>query len=302
MNWIAVEMTLDAAQVEGVAQALMQAGASSVDVSDAAFGSELERPIYAEHGGAAFPAWELNRVTALFPGEIDLQQTLAAAAKLAGCGLPPCRIARVDDRDWVRLTQAQFAPIRVSARLWIVPTWHQPPDPAAINVVLDPGLAFGTGSHATTRLCLRWLDERLRPGCSMIDYGCGSGILAIAARKLGAARVTGVDIDAQALEASRANARLNYVNVEFLDARAAPPEAADVLAANILAAPLKALAPLCSRLVRRGGCLLLSGILEAQAAEVAHAYSPWFDTQVGASDEGWVRLDGLRRSQSEGGS
>jgi ribosomal protein L11 methyltransferase len=300
MTWIAVEMTLDAAQVEALAEALMQAGAQSVDVADAAAGSDRERPIFGEPGADSAPTWRRNRVTALFPEETDLSETLAAAAKLAGRGLPAYRIARIEDRDWVCLTQSQFAPIRVSARLWIVPTWHTAPDPGAINIVLDPGLAFGTGDHPTTRLCLRWLDERLEAGRSVIDYGCGSGILAIAAAKLGASPVIGVDIDVQALEASRCNARLNTVGAEFVDAGAATPDPADVVVANILSGPLKALAPLFSRLVRARGCLVLSGVLAGQANEVARAYSPWFDMQVGASDQGWVRLEAARRDDRTG--
>jgi ribosomal protein L11 methyltransferase len=209
---------------------------------------------------------------------------------------PDYKIAEVAEQDWVRLTQSQFDPIRVSARLWIVPSWHASPDPTAINIILDPGLAFGTGGHPTTRLCLDWLDRHMSPGCSVIDYGCGSGILAIAAAKLGAARVRGVDIDAQAVQSSRYNAQRNCVIAEFSDANEPPPEPADVVLANILSNPLIALAPLLARLTLPGGTLVLSGILPLQAAEVAHEYRTWFHIGPPATDEGWVRLSGTRLS------
>ncbi|MGH8676972.1 MAG: 50S ribosomal protein L11 methyltransferase, partial [Burkholderiales bacterium] len=207
MPWIAVELTLDASAASAVAEALLEAGAISVDLTDAQAGTDLERPIFNEPATDAAAAWDLNRLRALFPEQSDIVAALEQARRKAQLtSLPPHRILLVEEQDWVRLTQRQFEPIRISDRLWIVPSWHAAPAPHAINIVLDPGGAFGTGSHATTRLCLQWLDQNLRPGNSVIDYGCGSGILAIAAAKLGANRVTGVDIDPQALAASRYNA------------------------------------------------------------------------------------------------
>ncbi len=293
-------MTLDTTEVDSLVEALLAAGAESIDLADAAAGTLGERPIFAESGEDATPAWKRSRLTALFPQNTDLAAALTAAAQLAKRSLPEYRVARLDDQDWVRRAQSQFAPINVSRRLWIVPSWHRAPVPAAINIMLDPGLAFGTGSHPTTRLCLIWLDEHLEPGQSVIDYGCGSGILAIAAAKLGAWRVVGVDIDAQALKASRYNARLNNVDAHFIAAGAPAPDAADVVVANILSGPLKVLAPLLAALVRAGGRLVLSGVLAAQAEEVAQEYLPWFDVRVGASDEGWVRLEGLKRKARTG--
>lgn len=290
-------MTLDATQVDALAEALLRAGADSVDVADAAAGTDRECPIFGEDAASA---WSRNRLTALFPADTDLAAALATASELAARSLPEYRVTLLDDQDWVRLTQRQFAPVRISNRLWIVPSWHRAPDPGAINIVLDPGLAFGTGGHPTTRLCLRWLDEGLQPGQSVVDYGCGSGILAIAAAKLGASRVIGVDIDAQALESSRYNARLNNVAVDFLSAADPAPDPADVVLANILSSPLKVLAPLLAGLVRIGGRLVLSGVLAAQAEDIAQTYSAWFEMQVGAADEGWVRLEALRRQDDTG--
>jgi ribosomal protein L11 methyltransferase len=288
-------MTLEATQVDLLTEALLRAGADSVDVSDAAAGTDGERPIFGELGEGVATAWHRNRVTALFPAGTDLASALAAASELAGCSLPEYHVSRVDDQDWVKLTRTQSTPTRISDRLWIVPSWHQAPNPRAVNIVLDPGLAFGTGSHPTTRLCLRWLDERLEPGQSVVDYGCGSGILAIAAAKLGASRVIGVDIDPRALESSRYNARLNNVAAEFRSAADPAPDPADVVLANILSGPLKVMAPLLATLVRTGGHLILSGILAGQAEDLTRAYSGWFEVGVGADDEGWVRLDALKR-------
>ena len=196
----------------------------------------------------------------------------------------------------MRLTQAQFEPIQISARLWIVPTWHVPSDPAAINIVLDPGLAFGTGSHPTTRLCLRWLDDNLRGGESVLDYGCGSGILAIAALKLGAAHAVGIDVDSQAVSASRDNAAANRVgNVQFYQPDNAPQGSHDLVVANILTNPLRMLAPLLANATRQGGQIVLSGILEEQAQDVMNIYRQWFDLNAPIFEEGWACLSGRKR-------
>jgi ribosomal protein L11 methyltransferase len=218
----------------------------------------------------------------------------SAAVEAGLRGMPTYEIREVADQDWVRLTQDQFDPIRVSARLWIVPSWHDIPDPTAINIILDPGLAFGTGSHPTTRLCLDWLDRHMTSGCSVIDYGCGSGILAIAAAKLGAARVQGVDIDPQAVLSSRDNAKRNAAIAKFSNVNDDPPDPADIVLANILSNPLKVLAPLLAQLTVPGGTLVLSGILQPQAADVAGAYRSWFAIEPPVVDEGWVRLSGIR--------
>jgi ribosomal protein L11 methyltransferase len=286
---------VDAAKVLAVSDALLEAGAFSVDVADAQAGTDRETPIFGEPGQDLELAFGSNRIVALFEPEADLPSVIERACAAAGLSFSPeYKITEIAEQDWVRLTQSQFTPIRVSARLWIVPSWHSSPDPTAINIILDPGLAFGTGSHPTTRLCLDWLDRHMSPGCSVIDYGCGSGILAIAAAKLGAARVRGVDIDAQAVLSSRYNAERNDVIAEFSNVDEAPPEPADVVLANILSNPLKVLAPLLARLTVPGGTLVLSGILPSQAADVADAYRSWFDIEAPALDDGWVRLSGTR--------
>ena len=288
---------VDAATVSAVSDALIEEGAFSVDVADAEAGTDRETQIFGEPGQDLEAAFGLNRVVALFVPQSGVRGALDRAMAAAGLlTAPGYTITEIAEQDWVRLTQSQFDPIRVSARLWIVPSWHAKPDPAAINIVLDPGLAFGTGSHPTTRLCLDWLDRHVTPGCSVIDYGCGSGILAIAAAKLGAARVRGVDIDEQAVLSSRYNAEHNDVTAEFSNADEASPEPADLVLANILSNPLKVLAPLLAGLTVPDGMLVLSGILPPQAADVADAYRPWFDMEPPVVDEGWVRLTGIRRN------
>ena len=288
-------MIIDAAPVAALSDALIEEGALSVDVADAQAGTQGETPIFGEPGRAPETAFGLNRVIAIFAPDADWAASLQRAMTAAGLPIAPeYKISEVQEQDWVRLTQSQFEPIRASNRLWIVPSWHVSPDPAAINIVLDPGLAFGTGSHPTTRLCLDWLDRNMSPGCSVLDYGCGSGILAIAAAKLGAARVRGVDIDEQAVLSSRYNAQRNCVVAEFFNADEAPPEPADVVLANILSNPLKVLAPLLTTLTLPGGRLVLSGILPPQAADVAEAYRAWFDIESPVIDDGWVRLSGTR--------
>jgi len=297
MPWIAAELILSAQVAAVFADALLEQGAVSVDLADANTGTVQERAIYQEPGERAAVAWGENRLVGLFAIGTDVKQALDYAASASGLGqLPSYRTYRVEDQDWVRLTQAQFEPIPVSDRISIVPTWHVASSQTPITIVMDPGLAFGTGSHPTTRLCLDWLDRFLQPGQTVIDYGCGSGILAITAAKLGAADVLGVDIDAQALQASRYNAEQNGVQPRFLDVDTHAIEVADVVIANILSGPLKVLAPLLSGLTRSGGRLVLSGILETQADELMEIYRDWFEMLPPVTREGWVRLDGIRLS------
>ena len=295
MSWLRVTLKTDAGSVDALTDQLLIAGALSVDVTDADAGTPRERALFVEPEVAGVPSWETATISALFDESIDVSACVAEA--LRATGLDPARgfeIERVANRDWVRATQSQFQPLRISPRLWVVPTWHSPPDPAAINLVIDPGLAFGTGAHPTTRLCLDWLDCNLQGGESVLDYGCGSGILAIAALKLGAARATGVDIDSAALLAARHNAMQNQSAARFESVDRAVSAEHDVVLANILANPLQLLAPLLAQATCRGGRIVLSGILEPQAAEVRDSYREWFDMGVTEHDEGWVLLSGRR--------
>ena len=306
MSWLTLIVDTDAAHAETLSDALFELGALSVDLLDADADTPDEQAIFGEPGEPPPGVWQHNRVSALFDADRDVAAIFrTAAAHIGLTQLPVHRIETLADNDWVRLTQSQFEPIPISFRLWIVPTWHTPADPDAINIVLDPGLAFGTGSHPTTRLCLRWLDEHVQGGESVLDYGCGSGILAIAALKLGAARAVGVDVDAQAVTASRDNAIANRVeNAHFYLPDAAPSDSAekqlaghpyDLVVANILTNPLRLLAPLLADATRQGGQIVLSGILESQAQDVMNIYQQWFDLNPPIFEDGWSCLSGRKR-------
>lgn len=296
MPWLAVTLIAGADSVDPLADALLERGAVSVDFADALAGTPGEHAIYAEPGENPADAWKLARVCALLTADADVAAVVRTA--LAATGLDPetqYAVECVEEQDWVQRTQSQFSPMHVSRRIWVVPTWCTPPDPGAINLVIDPGLAFGTGSHATTALCIAWLDVHLKGGETVIDYGCGSGILAIAALKLGALSAVGVDIDPQALLAAHRNAMQNQVTARFLSAEGAILEPADIVIANILANPLKVLAPLLARATRPGGRVALSGVLAHQAEETATIYREWYDMRIDADADGWVLLEGVRR-------
>jgi ribosomal protein L11 methyltransferase len=294
--WRSVSIATDAAHAEALSDALLALGAHSVGVEDADAGTERETPQFGEPGSATTPLWAHSRVVALFGPSADIPLIVAAAAGEAGLETTPAyETTEVAEQDWVRLTQSQFEPIRVNDRLWIVPSWHDAPDPAAINLELDPGLAFGTGSHPTTRLCLEWLCANVQAGASVLDYGCGSGILAIAAAKLGARPVVGVDIDENALAAAAANAERNGVALQLAHSRHPLDTAFDIVVANILTNPLCVLAPLLAERTRIGGRIALSGILTTQIEQVRQAYRTGFDLTLWAEMEGWALLEGVRK-------
>jgi len=281
--------------VEPVSDALEALDALSVSVEDADAHTGAEQALFGEPGMPPPRAgWSRSQLVALFADQAQAQ----AAARLlvlqdffAGCELQG--IAPVAEQDWVRLTQSQFAPLPITPDFWIVPTWHEAPAQAREVIRLDPGLAFGTGTHPTTRMCLRWIAAHPPRGRRVLDYGCGSGILAIAAARFGAAWVDAVDIDPVAVDAARANAQANRVRIAT-----GLPDAAqggyDTVLANILATPLKLLAPLLCGHVGPAGALVLAGILERQADELRAAYAPWLSLDVHDRDEGWVLMTARR--------
>ncbi|VFR38066.1 Ribosomal protein L11 methyltransferase [plant metagenome] len=289
---------------EAWSDALLEAGALSVSVEDADSDTDAEKPLFGEPGlEPETLAWDRNRVVALLPDGADPAQLIEAALLDSGVPAEAVRdwhLRDVPDADWVRLTQSQFGPIHVGERILIVPSWHadEVPAPQAsdtrIAIQLDPGLAFGTGSHPTTHLCLEWLAECLPQGATVLDYGCGSGILAIAARKLGAGLTRGIDIDEQAVQATLDNASVNGVGVLAALPDGLPDGQSDVVVANILSNPLKVLAPMLAGRVASGGHLVLSGVLARQAEEVAAAYAPWIALSVWQTRDGWVCLHGQR--------
>ncbi len=296
MPWQSVSLPATADEAERLSDALMEAGALSVSIEDAAAGTATEAPIFGEPGMPTDALWRDNTVLALFSEDADVAAILMEAAQASQFELPPYQIEAVPEQDWVRLTQAEFDPIRISERLWIIPSWHQPSDTQAINLRLDPGLAFGTGSHPTTRLCLQWLDQHIQGNERVLDYGCGSGILAIAALKFGAAQAWGVDIDPQAVSTARNNARDNQVQADFYLPDAPAQPAADIVVANILTNPLIAMAPLLAQACRSGGQIILSGILVEQVAKVTDTYNTWFDIALWRDEEGWACLAGVKRA------
>ncbi|MFN4341336.1 MAG: 50S ribosomal protein L11 methyltransferase [Azonexus sp.] len=295
MAWRNVCFLTDASHAEPLCDALLEAGALSACIEDADAGTPDEQPQFGEPGSVNTPGWTHSRIVVLLEPEADIDKLLGAAAQAIGLpAVPAYTVEAVAEQNWVQLTQSQFDPIRISERLWIVPSWHESPDPSAINLVLDPGMAFGTGSHPTTRLCLEWLERNVSAGCSVLDYGCGSGILAIAAAKLGAGRVAGVDIDPQAVEAAIANAERNGVTAAFADSAVPVAGEYDIVVANILSNPLRVLAPAICAHVRPGGRLALSGILREQAEEIIAIYAQWLPLQVADVREDWVCLAGTR--------
>jgi ribosomal protein L11 methyltransferase len=295
MPWLSVSIETDCSHAEALADALLDAGALSASIEDADAGTPEETPQFGEPGSITTPGWERSRVIALLEAGTDASELIAVCAASAGLSETPAYLEEeIAEQNWVQLTQSQFEPIRVSERLWIVPSWHEAPDPNALVLVLDPGMAFGTGSHPTTRLCLEWLERIVVPGTAILDYGCGSGILAIAAAKLGATEVLGVDIDLQAVNAAKNNAVRNDVNAHFGDSALPIAGQFDIVVANILANPLKALAPAITAHVRSGGRLALSGILAEQAEELIAIYAPYILLDIADTREGWVCLAGTK--------
>ena len=294
----ALTLAAPAAAVEVIGDLLVdELAALAVSVEDADAGSAAEQPVFDEPGTGATGRWARALVSALFAseGEATAAATLLASSPDTG-GVSILAIAAVDDRDWVRLTQAQFGPQEVAPRFWIVPTWSDVPAQAEHVIRLDPGQAFGTGTHPTTRMCLRWIVERARRERRwprVLDYGAGSGVLAIAAGLLGSSEIDAVDIDPAAIATARDNAQANGVSM-----RSGLPDAVsgryDLVVANILATPLKLLAPLLCGLLSESGELVLSGILERQAGELREAYAPWLAIDVAEADDGWVLMVGSR--------
>ena len=291
MPWLQLSFEVDKQQAETISALLDAAGALSVTLLDAA-----DEPLLEPAPGEQ-PLWQATRVTALFPADFNhtpVLHALQSALNNPGLGY---RLEPLEDRDWSNTWRDSFHSMCFGDRLWVCPVGAAPPDPDAVVISMDPGLAFGTGTHTTTAMCLEWLDANPPRGKQVIDYGCGSGILAIAAHKLGAAAVQAVDIDPQALTAARTNATRNGINHDFdvLLPEALPAGPVDLVLANILANPLVELADELAGRVRVGGRIVLTGILDEQAGAVMHAYQPGFVFSAPLRRDGWVRLDGMRR-------
>ncbi|MFJ5484841.1 50S ribosomal protein L11 methyltransferase [Pectobacterium actinidiae] len=294
MPWIQLKINTSGKVAEQLGDVMMESGAVSVTFQDT-----HDNPVFEPLPGET-RLWGDTDAIALYDAETDMGAVIAILEQepLLGAGFKH-KIEQLEDKDWEREWMDNFHPMQFGKRLWICPSWREIPDPNAVNVMLDPGLAFGTGTHPTTALCLQWLDGLDLEGKTIIDFGCGSGILAIAALKLGAARAIGIDIDPQAIQASRDNAQRNGVSerLELYLPKDQPADlSADVVVANILAGPLRELAPLISDLPKAGGHLGLSGVLATQAEGVAEAYADKFTLDPVAEREEWCRITGIRKA------
>lgn len=291
MPWLQLKLTTARKQTEALEDALLNNGACSVTLEDNA-----DQPIL-EPGLGETPLWDEVKLTGLFEADIDIRATTQAIEQSYAAPLPSHVWEQLEDKDWEREWMANYHPIRCGERLWICPSWCEPPEPDKVNILLDPGLAFGTGTHPTTFLCMQWLDQLDVNAAQVIDYGCGSGILGIAALKLGAKHAVGVDIDPQALIATADNAARNDLADNAMPVYLpgdAPAQAADIVLANILAGPLAELAPTLTELTRPGGRLCLSGILATQAQAVMDAYREHFEFDPIAQKDEWVRITGRK--------
>lgn len=290
MAWIQINTTVTEALAEPLSDAFMECEAASVTFEDA-----KDQPIFEPDIGTT-PIWQDTKVTALFDAEVDGQAMISMVKQI----LPEVsehafKIEALEDKDWIREWMDQFQPMQFGKNLWIVPSWCEAPQPDAVNLMLDPGMAFGTGTHPTTAMCLRWLDANPPVDKTVIDYGCGSGVLALAAQKSGATSVKGTDIDPQAIQASKQNAERNNEQIEFALVKDFDSEPVDLLIANILSGPLKELAPEFERLVKSGGQLVLSGLLQTQAAELQQHYRQFgFELDQLDTEEEWARLSGRK--------
>ena len=297
----ALTVLVAAASVDAVSDLLSEEHAAlSVAIEDADAGSAAEQPVFDEPGTGERGRWLRARLTALFGDEAGaIGAATGLAASPAGAGARIEAIAPVDDLDWVRLTQSQFGPTEIDPGFWIVPTWSAVPPGAGRVIRLDPGMAFGTGTHPTTRMCLRWIARsaiaRGAPWPRVLDYGCGSGVLAIAAGMFGAESIDAVDIDPAAIEATHANAVANAVTLRAGGAETISGEYS-LIVANILATPLRLLAPLLSNRLDRGAELVLSGILSAQARDLRESYAPWLTLGVADEQDGWILMTGIRQA------
>ncbi|NOT14444.1 MAG: 50S ribosomal protein L11 methyltransferase [Methylotenera sp.] len=295
MSWVSLKIEAQDNTADLISDTLMELGALSAIIEDANAETIDEQPIFGEPGDPPPGIWQQNIVSALFDEDINISEVMGQLQYQTK--LLPLQYSTeiIQEQDWVRATQSQFDPIKITEHLWIVPTWHHAPDANAINIILDPGLAFGTGSHPTTHLCLSWLTQTVRPNVSVLDYGCGSGILAIAAKKLGAGNVVGTDIDSQAIQSSLYNAEQNHVSAYFYHANDYQSQAFDIVVANILSSALSVLAPALATSCKVGGKIALSGILREQASAVSAIYAQWFEMDTPQFKDAWVLLTGTRK-------
>jgi ribosomal protein L11 methyltransferase len=296
--WINLKIRASAAYANMMSDALIELGALSCSIEDSYLNSENEEALFGEPNITSNTIWQHNTVESLFDATVSIDTIINELKTITGLSHIDYTLDSVEEQNWVALTQSQFEPINILDRLWIVPSWHSLPNPDAINIILDPGLAFGTGSHPTTHLCLEWLIKEVNINDHVLDYGCGSGILSIAAKKCGAKEVIGVDIDPQAIIASIHNAKKNHVDVQFYNSESPLTFEADIVVANILSSALSVLAPLIAKACKPHGKIALSGILKEQIEMLTEIYSAWFNLNKPIEREGWILLSGTKKSIS----
>ena len=295
MSWTNLLVQTNKKEVDLISDFLLELGAISTSIQDSNLNQNNEELIFGEPNNQSQQFWENNTVQALFENSIDIE--IIKAALMAKFDTPKYFIetSSIQDQDWVKLTQSQCSPIKIHDKLWIIPTWHEIQDQKALNLILDPGLAFGTGTHPTTHLCLLWLLGNVNKDVTVLDYGCGSGILGIAAKKIGAKKVFGVDIDDQAIKSSRDNAEINNVEIFWNNTEIKVDYRTDLVVANILSSALSVLAPALAGHCNPNGKIALSGILKSQEKELKKIYSQWFDFQPTNYKDGWVLISGIKR-------
>jgi len=295
MAWANLIVQINKEDVDSISDYLIELGAISTSIEDTNLNQNNEELIFGVPNIQSQQFWENNTVQALFEKKINIEIIKAAIKNKFTDAILSLSTKDVEDTDWVKSTQTQFSPIRINDKLWIIPTWHKIQDKNAINLILDPGLAFGTGTHPTTHLCLLWLLDNINQNLSVLDYGCGSGILGIAAKKIGAKKVIGVDIDNQAIKASKDNSEMNNVQISWSNTKEKIDFKADLVVANILSSALSVLAPILAEHCITNGKIALSGILESQEDDIKKIYNSWFDLDPSYKKDGWVLISGTKR-------
>ena len=295
MSWANLIVQINKEDVDSISDYLIELGAISTSIEDTNLNQKNEELIFGVPNIESQQFWENNTVQALFEKKINIEIIKAAIKNKFTDAILSLSTKDVEDTDWVKSTQTQFSPIRINDKLWIIPTWHKIQDKNAINLILDPGLAFGTGAHPTTHLCLLWLLDNINQNLSVLDYGCGSGILGIAAKKIGAKKVIGVDIDNQAIKASKDNSEMNNVQISWSNTKEKIDFKADLVVANILSSALRVLAPILAEHCITNGKIALSGILESQEDDIKKIYNSWFDLDPSYKKDGWVLISGTKR-------
>jgi ribosomal protein L11 methyltransferase len=298
-SWINLKIRASAKYAHIISDALIELDAIACSIQDSYLNSENEEALFGEPNIPSNVAWQHNTIESLFNDSISIDALIDELKTITGLSQIDYTLESLEEQNWVAVTQSQFEPINILNKLWIVPSWHTKPNANTINIILDPGLAFGSGSHPTTHLCLEWLLKEVKPNDRVLDYGCGSGILSIAAKKCGGKEVVGVDIDPQAIISSTYNAKENHVDIQFYNSKSPLKFKANIVVANILSGALSVLAPIIANACKPQGKIALSGILKEQVEMLSEIYTAWFDLNKPIEREGWILMSGTKKSISQ---